>query len=581
MGARTRIGRWLAFVVCAAVLGAPAAAEAAQTLGQVLPTTGPQANRDGCGGPVIALQRATTSGPSYSPTINGVVVSWSYRSGSATQAADIRFKVGREVTSDATHHTWIIRSGSSLHTAGNGASNIKPGQLNTFAESPGLKILAGDVIGITAATHANDATPSANYNGFACIDTEPAGNILQEGNVQSPDANGDSTQIQMLGALDTVKLAVSAVVEPDQDGDRFGDETQDSCTIDPAVHTGPCPVGDQDADGVPNTGDNCFNVFNPDQANADGDSQGDACDTDDDNDGVADTGDNCPRTQGGNASQANTDGDADGDICDADDDNDGVPDAADNCALTANADQANTDGAADGGNACDSDDDNDGVPDGTDNCSLVSNADQKNTDGAPDGGDACDADANNDGVRDVVVLGPTNGDDLLNGDGAANVICGLIGNDTINGLGGNDTLFGDACDDKARPIVGFGLIAAQAGTDGNDALNGGDGNDTLYGAGGTDTLNGDNGNDKLFGGDGNDALAGGAGNDSLDGGTGDDKLTGGKGVNRYKGGAGNDVLNARNGKRETVDCGAGKKDSASVDKKDKVKGCEKVKRAKK
>jgi Ca2+-binding RTX toxin-like protein len=119
-----------------------------------------------------------------------------------------------------------------------------------------------------------------------------------------------------------------------------------------------------------------------------------------------------------------------------------------------------------------------------------------------------------------------------------------------------DKLFGDACGKKARPIV-FALVA----TDGNDTLNGGNGNDTLYGARGNDRLNGGSGNDRLFGGGGNDTL------------------TGGAGVNSYKGGAGNDTVDARNGKRETIDCGAGKKDKASVDKKDKIKGCEKVKRA--
>ena len=47
-------------------------------------------------------------------------------------------------------------------------------------------------------------------------------------------------------------------------------------------------------------------------------------------------------------------------------------------------------------------------------------------------------------------------------------------------------------------------------------------------------------------------------------------------MNKYDGGPGNDTLDARNGKRETVNCGAGKRD-----KRDQVKGCEKVKRAKK
>lgn len=50
-------------------------------------------------------------------------------------------------------------------------------------------------------------------------------------------------------------------------------------------------------------------------------------------------------------------------------------------------------------------------------------------------------------------------------------------------------------------------------------------------------------------------------------------------MNKYDGGAGNDTLNARNGKRETVNYGAGKRDAATVDKRDKVKGCKKVRRA--
>jgi Ca2+-binding RTX toxin-like protein len=154
--------------------------------------------------------------------------------------------------------------------------------------------------------------------------------------------------------------------------------------------------------------------------------------------------------------------------------------------------------------------------------------------------------------------GPTTGNDVLNGDARANVICGLLGNDVLNGLGGNDTLFGDACNDKTKLVSD-----AAAGTDGNDKLGGGDGNDTLYGAGGNDALSGGKGKDRLFGGGG------------------DDKLTGGPGVNRYNGGAGNDSLSAKNGAKETVDCGAGKKDRATVDRGDKVKGCEKVKRARK
>jgi hypothetical protein len=206
-------------------------------------------------------------------------------------------------------------------------------------------------------------------------------------------------------------------------------------------------------------------------------------------------------------------------------------------------------------------------------------------DGVPDSSDPAPNDPtipNNSGSGPGA--GPDNGDNTLTGTAAGETICGLFGNDVIDGLAGNDTLYGDACNKKAK------ITAAQAPTDGNDKLKGGDGNDTLYGAGGKDSLKGGKGKDKLFGGvgndklggdDGNDTLDGGVGKDALDGGKGNDKLTGGKDTNTYKGGAGDDSINAKNGKKETVDCGAGKKDSASVDKADTVRGCEKVTRAKK
>jgi hypothetical protein len=203
-----------------------------------------------------------------------------------------------------------------------------------------------------------------------------------------------------------------------------------------------------------------------------------------------------------------------------DSDGDGVPDPSDGCPNVAAATATGCPPAVDS--------DGDGVPDSTDQCPQQPGLPQTGCPSSPR---------------------PTNANDVLRGDAAPNVICGLLGNDTLNGLGGNDTLWGDACNDKT--------------TGGNDKLNGGDGNDSLYGAGGNDTLDGGRGNDKLFGGDGND------------------KLTGGPGTNKYSGGAGNDTLNARNGKKETVECGPGKKDTATVDKKDKTKGCEKAKRAKK
>lgn len=49
-------------------------------------------------------------------------------------------------------------------------------------------------------------------------------------------------------------------------------------------------------------------------------------------------------------------------------------------------------------------------------------------------------------------------------------------------------------------------------------------------------------------------------------------------MNKYKGGAGDDAVNARNRKKETIDCGSGRNDRATVDRVDRVRGCERVKR---
>jgi|GEM_PF-1157141 len=144
---------------------------------------------------------------------------------------------------------------------------------------------------------------------------------------------------------------------------------------------------DADGDGVGDGSDNCLNTPNADQADADDDGEGDACDLDDDNDGLNDNSDNCPLVA--NPGQQDNDSDGIGDACDADDDNDTVNDGADNCPLTPNTNQANADNDAQG-DVCDADDDNDGVLDGADNCPLNANPNQADFDG--DGiGDACDS----------------------------------------------------------------------------------------------------------------------------------------------------------------------------------------------
>jgi dienelactone hydrolase len=94
-----------------------------------------------------------------------------------------------------------------------------------------------------------------------------------------------------------------------------------------------------------------------------------------------------------------------------------------------------------------------------------------------------------------------------------------------------------------------------------------------------DRLTGTPDGDVITGGRGNDKIDGAEGDDCISGQAGADKLKGGLGADTVKGGSGNDRVKARDGEPDTVSCGSGR-DRAKVDRIDRVKGCEKVRRPK-
>src|SRR5205085_6044850 len=75
--------------------------------------------------------------------------------------------------------------------------------------------------------------------------------------------------------------------------------------------------GDNDGDGVADASDNCPSDSNPGKRNTDGDSFGDACDSDRDDDTVLNHRDNCPTVKNADGQAADADADGAGDACDA------------------------------------------------------------------------------------------------------------------------------------------------------------------------------------------------------------------------------------------------------------------------
>ncbi|WPN49562.1 peroxidase family protein [Pseudomonas sp. P8_241] len=80
------------------------------------------------------------------------------------------------------------------------------------------------------------------------------------------------------------------------------------------------------------------------------------------------------------------------------------------------------------------------------------------------------------------------------------------------------------------------------GTNGADILVSSEGDDTVWGDGGNDRIEGGNGNDQLRGGAGDDIITDVGGDDNIQGGDGNDVLHGGNGVNLIIGGFGNDFI---------------------------------------
>jgi hypothetical protein len=186
-------------VVGAITLPAAASAQGSVTLGQTSP---PGAVQGDCALPRTIFQNSVASGPDYRvPPGGGIITSWQHRN-NVPPAGTAALLIGAPDASGSTL-TVLVRTADISAPAGN--------LTTTPARIP---VSGGERIGLVVPTGAQDSCLTA-------IAGSPFDEILIAG------ADLMAGQATTFIPLQDGRVNVAATLEPDQDKDQFGDETQD------------------------------------------------------------------------------------------------------------------------------------------------------------------------------------------------------------------------------------------------------------------------------------------------------------------------------------------------------------------
>lgn len=191
----------------AALLLVPSAAAAATTIGGDL--TKP-ADTAGPASPRTYFQNAV--GAKWQPAAPGVITSWRIKTG-ATASGTAKLRVIHP-----------LGNGQFRAVATSAAVALTPNR--TIVSLTRLRIAAGDYIGIDIPANEDIFNSGASPGESVSYFDPPLLDGSTSGTSGSPLAG---------------ELLVTATVEPDADGDGYGDETQDACPTDASTQ-GPCPA---------------------------------------------------------------------------------------------------------------------------------------------------------------------------------------------------------------------------------------------------------------------------------------------------------------------------------------------------
>lgn len=208
---RARLALPLAAVLVAAL--APAAHGATRIGPATLSTT--NLTNQPCATAVCTYIQYTDGGatPAYVSPVSGVITQWQLASGSAGNPVKLR----------------TLRPGAAGAFAGlgTGVPRTTEARLNTFVGER-LPIGAGESVGL------DDAQG-------LFMGQNVAGAVVKWWSPALADASGSSAPTN--ASTEGNVLELNANVEPDADGDRYGDQTQDGCPGDATRQALPCTVG--------------------------------------------------------------------------------------------------------------------------------------------------------------------------------------------------------------------------------------------------------------------------------------------------------------------------------------------------